>query len=497
MSGTESHVWSQSVIKYVPHQNYSADVPGNLLVGCLVIRQMSQEVTWFADRLRNSLLVRLLDGLRQMTHALMPWGDEKRRLAARAVAIRRLAYTPLNKIARVLWQATVKPQHKSRYSELEVGWHSYGNSLTRTNKGTSTRITTSVVLREPTTRDKGVLYISFEYNWLRLVAHERLSRVMQHFYVVGASSWSPTDFSCLANLSGASEDPFFVGISNQADLAAYRAAAPVIVPVSQLASDWVDPAEFTPRPVSDRDIDIVMVAHWAKWKRHWLLFRALRNLPGRLNVVLVGRDVDGRTADTLLAEARESGVRQQVTVFTNINAKAVRQLLSRSRVSVVLSAREGSCVSVAESLAADCPVACLYESHIGSLKYINERTGRRAHAFSLDRTLMELLESSAELSPREWYSSNSGCWHASKSLDNELANYARSVGRDPVTPIAPLKWSYVPTYARQEDSARLAGAREFLLSECHVEVVDFLPPPPTQQVSIIDPDRPPIKVSSS
>jgi len=382
-----------------------------------------------------------------------------------------------------------------RYRALRIGWRKLGVDIEGgIVQGSTTRIGSSVVLRAPSSTDKGILYISFEYNWLKLVAADRLKATMRHFYIVGASSWSPTDYACFSAISGAGDDPFFVGISNSVDLAAYSVAAPQVMAVNQLAGDWVDPSEFRPLAHRQRDIDIIMVSHWAAWKRHSILFNALSKLSPNLNVVLIGRDVDGRTAETLFSEAAVFGVKQQITAFTNIDPIAVRTLLSRSKVAVALSAREGSCVAVAESLAANCPVICLENSHIGSLKYINQATGAKVSRSTLAPAISALLERREDLSPRKWYQENSGCWNSSARLEGELRQYAASRGRYSVESMAPLKWSYVPTYARKEDEEKLRAARAFLAQECRVELADFVPPAPRDRCKIMYADRAAINI---
>ena len=458
-------------------------------------RVLAFRMSWIRDDIRNSALANWIDGLSHILRALIPSTNEETYLTALALALRRLAYSRPRALSRWIWQRMTSEGIPDRYRALRIGWRKLGADVEGSNvQESTTRIGSSVVLRAPSTSDKGILYISFEYNWLKLVAADRLRATMDHFYVVGASSWSPTDYACFPAISGTGDDPFFVGISNSLDLAAYSVAAPRVLPVGQLASDWVDPSEFRPLPRRQRDIDIIMVSHWAAWKRHSILFNALSRLPAHLNVVLIGRDVDGRTAETLFAEAAAFGVKQQITAFTNIDPPAVRTLLSRSKVMVALSAREGSCVAVAESLAADCPVVCLKNSHIGSLKYINHETGARVSRSTLAPAISALLERREELSPRKWYQENSGCWNSSARLEEELRQYAASRRRYPVEPMAPLKWAYVPTYACKEDEEKLRGARAFLAQECRVELADFVPPAPGDRCKAMDADRAAISI---
>jgi len=453
-------------------------------------------LVWWLDDLKNSTVAYWFNGLWHYLRAALPGMSADARLEQLAQALRRFAYLKPRFIGEHLWKELSAPAVAADIRARQIGW----SARDKTQRGTGgsqghSSIGTSVVLRAPTAADKGVLYISFEYNWMELARSGCLAKVMQHFYVVGATSWSPTNVTAMACAAGLAEDPLFLGISHLDDIKAFRVAQPTIRPVSQLASDWIDTSEFPVVEKSARDIDIIMIAHWASWKRHAILFDALARLPSSLNIVLIGRDMDGRTANTVLDEATSFGVRQQITAFTDINATAVRKLLSRAKVSLSLSAREGSCVGVAEALAADCPVACLRSSHIGSLAYINEATGRRASRARLAAAVSELLECCRDMHPRAWYEIHSGCWNASRGLEEELGVYAMSKGRRPDTPMAPLKWTYVPAYARAQDARRLLPAREFLERECGVKLLDFVPPDSRDRMTTLWPARAGITLS--
>src|SRR5690606_4164774 len=161
-------------------------------------------------------------------------------------------------------------------------------------------------------------------------------------------SWSPSDYAVFANLCGLSRDPVFIGISNPADLSQYRLFEPHIRPLPILACDWVDPAGFRPKPHKDRSIDLLMVAHTAYWKRHWLLFNALRNMRPDLNVVLIGRE-GGRAVKDVMNEARAFGVKQDITFLSYLESSEVARYQCDAKVTVALSKREGCCVSITEA----------------------------------------------------------------------------------------------------------------------------------------------------
>src|SRR5262249_41717579 len=82
--------------------------------------------------------------------------------------------------------------------------------------------------------------------------------------------------------------------------------------------DWVDFDVFKADPAVDREFDLVMVASWARMRRHEVLFRALARLkPRRFRAALVGYP-EQRSQDDLRAAMRRYGVEDQFTVHERI-----------------------------------------------------------------------------------------------------------------------------------------------------------------------------------
>lgn len=354
-----------------------------------------------------------------------------------------------------------------------VGWARYFGGFADIGKDRA--LTTSLVLKAPRPNgEKGVLYCSFEYNWMRLVANHDAARILDECYVVGQSSWSPVDYAPLAAFAGLGSDPIFVGISNAVDMEQIAQFRPVAEPVPILASDWIDPTTFSPKPHAERSIDILMVANYSRIKRHWLLFEALAKMPRHLRVVLVGRNAPGRTEKEILDEARPFGVKQELELHTNLEIDEVAALQCDARISCIFSQREGSCVSVAESLFAGSPVAMMEEAHVGARAYINSWTGELVRRNGLAGQLEQLHDESERYAPREWALVNITCTMTSERLNRFLRAWAKSTGRPWTEDIAPLRWRYVPVYLKASDEARLAPAVEELQRR-HGVVIERFP----------------------
>lgn len=392
------------------------------------------------------------------------------RLEVLLLACRRVATRPLRRVVRARLAPWLAGERAAVWRDRRVGWRRY-----EAEGLDDPRLRTSLLLKAPGPGgEKGVLYVSFEYNWLKLLAHHDARRLLAEYDLVGATSASPTDFATLAAFAGLSPDPVFIGVSNLADVAAYGVLAPVVEPVPIMACDWTDPRHYAPRPHAERAIDILLVSNFLPVKRHWVLFQALRQLRRDLRVTLVGLPAPGRGEREIREEARAFGVRQDLEIVTNAPIERVTALQCDARVSVILSRREGSCVAATESMFADSPVAMLANAHVGSRAYINPRTGVLLPPGRVARALGAVVERSAEFDARAWALEHITCFHASARLNAILRAHARRAGRPWTRDIAPLAWRYVPVYAEAADQIRLAPAVERLRCAHGVELVPFV-----------------------
>lgn len=341
-----------------------------------------------------------------------------------------------------------------RWRSERVGWARYQRKFGRISDRRP--LTSALLIKEPGPGgEKGVLYSAFEFNWMKLVANHDARKFLDEYTLVGASSYSPTDHAVLGNLQGLSDDPIYVGVSHPSDIEQYRLWSPAIEPIPIMASDLTDPDFFKPKPHAERTIDILMVAHFARLKRHWLLFEALSKMRPDLNVVLVGRSAEGRYEQHILEAARIFGVRQQITVHRSLEIEEVAALQCDAKVSIAFSKREGACISVAESLFADSAVAMTRDSHMGSRAYINDATGRFVERRSLARDLSRMVEESGSYRAREWALANISAPRTSARLNAILKAGAERAGRPWTTDIVPLCRRYVPRYLHEADRLRM------------------------------------------
>ena len=309
---------------------------------------------------------------------------------------------------------------------------------------------------------------------MKILAGRDPKAFFRDYILFGASSGSPSDYAVFANLCGISDDPTYICICNQTDIPQYQTFAPGIYPLPIMGCDWCDPDFYTPRPHNQRNIDILMVAHFARLKRHWLLFEALKRMPKNLNVVLIGREGPGCTAREIRAEAKAFGVPQDLTIRTALEIEEVMAHQCDAKVSPMMSKREGCCVSVTQALFADSPVVMMQDAHIGPRAYINSRTGEIAKRGKLHLTLSEMLERSSSYAPREWASRNISARRTHERLNMILREHALKAGRPWTRDIAPFCRRYVYHYLDEADAERLKPGVERLRDRYGIELEEFV-----------------------
>jgi len=424
------------------------------------------------ERLIDSNAAAELVGHAHLAKGSLPFQSDARRLESLFKAGRWIKLSASRGWLRHLFKPYLTGSKADVARRERVGWQRYYGDFGRI--GTEKALTTSLVLKAPGSHgEKGVLYSSFEYNWMRLLAHHDARAVLNEYYLVGATSGARNDYASMVGFAGLNADPIFVGVSNLADVQPLQVLRPVVEPLPILGSDWINPEHFKPKPHRSRTIDILMVAAWPRLKRHWLLFEALRHMPKHLRVVLVGRDGPGRHEREIREEARAFGVPQDLEFYTNLEIDEVYALQCDARISAVFTRREGSCVAVPESLFAGSPVAMMQDCYIGSKAYINQHTGVLVRRQGLAKQLQEFLEQSPRYTPRQWAIENISCTKTSTRLNEMLKWWSLNSGRPWTTDIAPMCWRYVPSYVNASDKLRLSPVVERLAKQYGLALTEF------------------------
>jgi len=325
------------------------------------------------------------------------------------------------------------------------------------------QISKTAILKTAAPGEKGVVFISFESQWQKLLAlgPERLAAFAEDYDLVLAPTWSPPHSPVNLVFPRLFPGPLPCTISNLADMGILPRLHTSYRPVQLFASSWVNPALYQPRPHEDRDIDLVMVANFGHYKRHHVLFAALARMPQgqRPKVTLIGQPHGQRTVEVLQREMDAYGVRDCITLRSRISDVEVVDTLCRSKTALIASLREGSCVAVVEAMIANTPVALLEGAHIGSSAFLNEHTGRWLNERRLHTELPTFITESGGYSPRSWLLDHGVHCHASTEiLNSALKAVALEAGRPWTRNLFEHHWRPDPILLNTKD--RQASALE-------------------------------------
>jgi glycosyltransferase involved in cell wall biosynthesis len=308
-----------------------------------------------------------------------------------------------------------------------------------------------IILKPPVSpEEKGVLCIHFEDQWLRLLRSGHAADVARRYdLILGPSSSPPPDLELLL-ATKMWPGRLYTLLSNFDDEAAMRRLSDRLTPIPLLASHWVDPDSFVPYLGAPKEFDLLMLAHFCRVKRHWLFFNALRKLPRRFRVLLLGVPLSGRSEKDLMDEARAFGVQDRFELVVRPTRSEVLTALCGSRVSLIFSGQEGSCIAVSESLLADTPVGLFRNARIGSKAFINERTGMLLERPGLANQLQRFVETARTYQARAWALDNISCHRGREFLNETFRAAALREGRPWTRDLMPIQNSTLPSYLTAE-----------------------------------------------
>lgn len=315
----------------------------------------------------------------------------------------------------------------------------------------------AILLKPPVSpAEKGVLYVAFEDQWLRLLRTGQARAIAARYDLLLGPTWSPPHDVPLLVAARLWPGPLYTLLNDLDDGAAMRRLADRLVPIPLLLSSWVNPDAYRPYLGTGREYDVVMLANFAPYKRHWLFFQVLRGLPRRYRVLLLGRPVGRWTEHGLMDQARAFGVQDRFELRARLTDGAIARGLCSARTSLIFSGQEGSCIAVAESLFADTPVGLFAGARVGSRAFVNANTGRLLMRRRTAYQVQDFVESSADYRPRQWALANVSCHHSYAVLNRRLREETVRRGQPWTRDLLPFYQNALPFYLSPEDESAMA-----------------------------------------
>jgi hypothetical protein len=261
----------------------------------------------------------------------------------------------------------------------------------------------AIIVKPPiSASERGILFVSFEAELAKLLRHKRFGALQEQYQIAFFPTWQPAYSRELFSLAAQSTLPFLVMPAAAEDvnqLPIELGDRCVTLPLH--AASWIPAGQFAPS--ENKDIDIILLANFSKYKRHWKLFEGLSQTRRSYRTVCAGRPWGGRQRHELESEASAFGVKDSIEFMENPTNEQVADLLARSRLFCAMSHKEGSFVAVGEALVAGTPVGMFEDAMIGTKSVVGPETG---FLFSSKRPLGPQLDDavsrSSSLHTREW-----------------------------------------------------------------------------------------------
>ena len=323
----------------------------------------------------------------------------------------------------------------------------------------------AIVLKPCRDGEKGVIVLQYSHIFPLFAKLFDLRAVAERYYIVLEPSWSGyCDLDVICYL----QYPFsvFVEAYEPRDAHFLDTTASNLTPVPLAANWWVDHRIFHPVQGATKDVDLIMVAGWAAYKRHSRFFGALATLRRRgvkPKVVLIGYGL-GLSKTDIVGEAQAHGIADQIEVYEGLTQQEVNHHLNRAKVQVLWSRKEGVNRAIIEGMFAGVPCILREGFNYGyRYPYINDATGCFSSEQDLPDTLVRMIDSYETFAPREWVMNYMSCGRAAAILGESIGRVARAAGERWTGELAvKVNGLHNVYYWDQEDRTRFAADYAFL-----------------------------------
>lgn len=288
----------------------------------------------------------------------------------------------------------------------------------------------ATVLKSSSPGERGVICILYSYALPLFARLFEIERITEKYVLVLEPSWSGycnLDILCYSQLNS----PVYVQAYEPRDQEFILNLRSNLAPIPVSNNWWVDHKIFRPLANVPKDVDVIIVAGWADFKRHHRFFQALRTLHCRniiLKVTLIGYPM-GKIKDDILQAAEYYGVSDQLEVYEWITQEEVNFQLNRAKVNVIWSRKEGANRAIIEGMLADVPCVLREGHNYGyAYPYINLQTGCYSAEEELPEKLLWMIENYRQFSPRTWVMQHMSCQRATEIVSNTIKERALKCG---------------------------------------------------------------------
>lgn len=301
--------------------------------------------------------------------------------------------SPKGKAASVLTALSHFDKFPFRESFLELAARFEAQSESDTNLVGRVDLHHSIILKPYISKEeKGIVLVSFEKELEKVISSRNFPEFDKRYQIIFLPSWTGLFSSPLIRLASKASGRFFIMPVHASERGKGEAVSEFCTVLPFNAASWIN-EDFYSGSSAARNIDCIIVANFARFKRHWLLFSAMSKLPEDLRIVCVGVPLGQRSSESIRAEAIEYGISSQVEIVENPPQEELRQYFARAKVFCAMSYREGSFIAVAEALISGTPVIMFKNAKVGTKELITPETGALVNSVSeLRSRVIELAQ---------------------------------------------------------------------------------------------------------
>ena len=284
------------------------------------------------------------------------------------------------------------------------------------------------VLKSPSDNEKGVVVLKYSVYFLILQKFYDMEAMLDDYILILEPSWAGLCETGILSYALQRHD-VYVMCYEKRDFELISQLKSNLQPLSVGPSWFVDHKRFQVKDI-DRDIDAIMVASWARFKRHeqfLIALKRLKTLKPDMKVCLVGYPVE-LTKEDIQQLIEKYELADNITVYDSIPHDQVCDLLNRSKVNVLWSKFEGNNRAIIEGLFCNTTVILRKGHNYGEhYDFINPSTGVFADESDLAEKMLSLVESYQTYKPRQYVLEHRNCEMATQIMQaaikpRELAN---------------------------------------------------------------------------
>ena len=326
-----------------------------------------------------------------------------------------------------------------------------------------------IVVKFYNRNERGVIIIKYTNMFKFFLQLFEINKICGKYYIVLEPSWSgyfDLDILCYVNLGY----PIFIQASEPRDYEFIKNLKTNLIPVPIGANWWVDHRIFKPLNGVKKEFDLIMVASWVDYKRHYRVFSALNKIKKKgqiLRAIFIGEPLGetGKTKDDIYQEAKYYNVHKQIEIIEKIPQKQLNYYFNCSKVNIVWSRKEGVNKAIIEGMFAGVPCILRENFNYGfKYPYINKYTGMFSSESALPDNILKMAENYHKYSPRSWVMKHMSCQKATYILNKAIKTIAEKHGERWFTDISIKANSPYLEYWNENDAEKYEEDYEFLKS---------------------------------